>query len=78
MAQTLVQLNAPAPLRGRVIGLFNMAALGMRAFSGITVGLAGSMVGIHASLFASAVVLSAVAAALLLRLRRSRQPAALR
>ena len=42
MAQTLVQMNAPAAIRGRVIGLFNMSALGMRAFSGITVGLVGS------------------------------------
>jgi hypothetical protein len=35
-----VQLHAPAHVRGRVIGLFNMAALGMRAFSGVTVGIA--------------------------------------
>jgi hypothetical protein len=41
MAQALVQINAPADIRGRVVGLFNMAGLGMRAFSGITVGLAG-------------------------------------
>ena len=40
MAQALVQINAPADIRGRVVGLFNMAGLGMRAFSGITVGLA--------------------------------------
>ena len=39
MAQALVQINAPAEIRGRVVGLFNMAGLGMRAFSGITVGL---------------------------------------
>ena len=38
MAQALVQINAPADIRGRVVGLFNMAGLGMRAFSGITVG----------------------------------------
>ncbi len=50
MAQTLVQMNAPQAIRGRVLGLFNMAALGMRAFSGITVGLLGSLVGIHTSL----------------------------
>ena len=31
MAQALVQLNAPADIRGRVIGLYNMAGLGMRA-----------------------------------------------
>jgi len=69
MAQTLVQLNAPAPIRGRVIGLFNMAALGLRAFSGVTVGLAGSWVGVHVSLLASALVLMAVVGTLLWRLR---------
>ncbi len=57
MAQALVQLNAPADIRGRVVGLFNMAALGMRAFSGITVGLLGAAVGIHWSLALSAVLL---------------------
>ena len=67
MAQTLVQMNAPAASRGRVIGLFNMSALGMRAFSGITVGLAGSALGVHVSLAASAVVLLMVAALLLVR-----------
>ena len=50
MAQTLVQLNAPPDIRGRVIGLFNMASLGLRAFSGITVGLLGSLIGVHWSL----------------------------
>src|SRR5882724_6039581 len=57
MAQTQVQLNAPTEIRGRVIGLFNMAGAGMRAFSGITVGLLGSVIGIHWSLGLSAVVL---------------------
>ena len=54
MVQTLVQLNAPATSRGRVIGLFNMSALGLRTFSGVNVGLVGSVVGIHGSLAASA------------------------
>jgi MFS family permease len=54
MAQTLVQTNAPAAIRGRVIGLYAMSALGMRTFSGITVGLGGSLVGIHWSLALSA------------------------
>lgn len=54
MAQTLVQLNAPTDIRGRFVGLFNMAGAGMRAFSGITVGLLGSAIGIHWSLGASA------------------------
>ncbi|MCP4619534.1 MAG: MFS transporter [Bradyrhizobium sp.] len=59
MAQALVQLNAPTNIRGRVVGLFNMAGLGMRAFSGITVGLAGAAIGIHWSLGLSAAVLLA-------------------
>jgi len=65
MAQTLVQLNAPAATRGRVIGLFNMSALGLRAFSGIT-GLVASLVGIHVSLAAAAIALLATIAILLL------------
>ena len=54
MAQTLVQLRAPAEIRGRVIGVYSMSALGMRTFSGFTVGLAGGLVGIHYSLAVSA------------------------
>jgi MFS family permease len=65
MAQTLVQLDAPPDKRGRVIGLFNMASLGLRAFSGVSVGLAGSLVGIHWSLALSALAALAVAGALL-------------
>ena len=62
MAQALVQLNAPAEMRGRVIGLFNMASLGMRTFAGINVGLVGSLVGIHWSLAGSAIVFFCVLA----------------
>jgi MFS family permease len=57
MAQALVQLNAPNEIRGRVVGLYNMSGLGMRAFSGITVGLMGAAIGIHWSLGASAAAL---------------------
>jgi Transmembrane secretion effector len=60
MAQTLVQLNAPDEIRGRVLGLFNMASLGSRAFSGISVGLVGGVIGIHWSLAASALVVLVV------------------
>jgi hypothetical protein len=60
MAQTLVQLDAPADMRGRAIGVFNMFAAGMRTFSGITVGLVGASIGIHWSLAASACVLFVV------------------
>jgi MFS family permease len=57
MAQTLVQLHAPAPIRGRVIGLYSMSALGLRSVSGFTVGIVGSWLGIHWSLAMSAAVL---------------------
>jgi len=60
MAQALVQINAPAAMRGRVIGLFSMSALGLRSFSGVTVGLAGSLIGIHLSLALSAALLFAL------------------
>jgi len=65
MAQTLVQLRAPADMRGRVLGLFNMASLGLRAFSGVSVGLLGSLIGVHWSLALSAVVMLAIAGSLL-------------
>jgi MFS family permease len=65
MAQTLVQLNAPTEIRGRVIGLFNMASLGLRAFSGVTVGLIGSLIGVHWSLALSALVMLVIACGLL-------------
>jgi MFS family permease len=66
MAQTLVQLNAPAQHRGRVIGLFNMFSLGLRAGSGITVGLVGGLIGVHLSLLISALVLIAMIVILML------------
>ena len=73
MAQTLVQLNAPLGMRGRVIGLFNMASLGLRAFSGVSVGLLGSLIGVHWSLALSALTMLVVALGLL-RVARKRSP----
>ena len=64
MAQTLVQMEAPVNIRGRVIGLYNMSSLGMRAFAGVTVGLLGSLIGIHWSLALSALMLLATIGAL--------------
>jgi MFS family permease len=75
MAQTLVQLDAPADIRGRVLGLFSMSWGGLRAFSGITVGLMGSMVTVHVSLAIAAGAFFLVALALLARLHASRTPA---
>jgi len=54
MAQTLVQLHAPPTQRGRIIGLFNTASMGLRTVSGISVGVGGALLGIHASLALSA------------------------
>ena len=60
MAQSLVQLNAPDEHRGRVIGLFNMFSLGMRAGAGVTVGLIGGLIGIHWSLGFAGILLAAI------------------
>jgi MFS family permease len=62
MAQALVQMNAPGEIRGRVIGVFSMSSMGMRTFSGLSVGLLGASVGIHNSLALSAAALFAVIA----------------
>lgn len=67
MSQTLVQMNAPPDIRGRVIGVFSMMALGLRTFSGVTVGLMGAAIGIHASLAISALALLGLSALLLVR-----------
>ena len=63
-AQAIVQLLAPGHLRGRLIGLFTMSAFGLRAFSGVTVGVVGGLIGIHWSLAISAMALLAVTLAL--------------
>ena len=70
MAQTLVQMHAPADIRGRVIGFFNMFANGARAFSGVTVGFGGALIGIHASLALSATALLVLLMSLLAWARR--------
>ncbi len=49
-------------LRGRIIGVFTMSSLGLRFFSGMSVGLLGGVVGIHLSLTLAAVSLLAVVA----------------
>lgn len=64
MTQALVQLNAPPELRGHVIGVYAMAASGLRFVSGITVGLLGGLLGVHASLSSAAAVLFVVIALL--------------
>jgi MFS family permease len=57
IAQTLAQLLPPAEERGRVVGLFSLAQSGLKVGSGVTVGLLGSVIGIHWSLALAALVL---------------------
>jgi len=72
MSQTLVQMQSPPHLRGRLIGVYHMAVSGMRSFSGVTVGMLGALIGIHWSLALSAVVLMMATFALLAFSMRSR------
>jgi MFS family permease len=72
MSQTLVQLLAPSPIRGRVVGLFNMAMLGLRAGSGLTVGLLGTFIGVRLSLAISSFAVVLVSIGLLAREARAR------
>jgi len=65
MAQALVQLLAPPGLRGRVVGLFNTSMLGLRAGSGVTVGVLGAVIGVELSLALSATAVVLVAFGLL-------------
>jgi predicted MFS family arabinose efflux permease len=69
IAQALVQLLAPPDKRGRVIGVYNMTSAGLRAGSGITIGLVGGLVGIHWSLAMSAGILIGVTLWMLVALR---------
>jgi MFS family permease len=72
MSQTLVQLLAPPAIRGRVVGLFTMAMLGLRAGSGLTVGLVGTVVGVRLSLAVSSFAVVVVSLALFARELRAR------
>ena len=78
IAQALVQLNAPNDMRGGVIGVFSMSAMGLRTFSGLSVGLLGSSIGIHYSLSYSACALLAVIGTIFIAqfLRKARGAAA--
>lgn len=60
MTQTLVQLLAPPHIRGRVIGVFNVAQNGLRVGSGFTVGVLGSLLGVHWALGLSSLLLLSV------------------
>jgi MFS family permease len=72
MAQALVQVEAPPHLRGRLIGVFYLSSSGLRAFSGVTVGIFGALIGIHWSLALSSLVLLMVTMVLLAFSMRAR------
>jgi MFS family permease len=72
MAQALVQLESPSHLRGRLIGLYQMSNSGLRAFSGVSVGILGSLIGIHWSLALSTLALLAITFGLLAFVMRAR------
>jgi len=67
MAQTLVQVLSPAEIRGRMVGLYSTAMLGLRAGSGVTVGVLGAVIGVHWSLVLSAAAVVVISGELLRR-----------
>jgi len=72
MAQTIIQLLAPPHQRGRMVGLFNTSMLGLRAGSGVTVGVLGAVIGVQWSLTLSSAAVVLVALGLLIIDLRSR------
>ena len=69
MTQTIVQLEAPSEIRGRVLGLFGMSSAGLRTFSGVIVGVLGSFATVHLSLALAAGALAVIAIILRVTLR---------
>ncbi|MGH7035277.1 MAG: hypothetical protein ACREFL_16205, partial [Stellaceae bacterium] len=69
MNQTLVQIHAPGEIRGRVLGLFSMAQVGLRAFAGISIGVVGSGIGVHRSLLLAVTILFVITVALFVMIR---------
>jgi len=67
LAQTVVQVLAPPRIRGSVVGLFNTAMLGLRAGSGVTVGVLGAIINVHWSLALSSAVVVLIAVILFVR-----------
>jgi hypothetical protein len=73
MAQTLVQLLAPAAARGSIVGLFNTSMLGLRAGAGVMVGVIGTFIGVRLSLELSSLAFVLVALWLLARERYAKR-----
>jgi hypothetical protein len=71
VAQTVVQMLAPAGVRGSIVGLFNTAMMGLRAGAGVTVGVMGAFTGVRLSLELSSLMVLLVTLALLVREARN-------
>jgi MFS family permease len=71
-AQTIVQLEAPPAIRGRALGLFSTAQMGLQVGSGFTVGVLGAFIGVHWSLGLSALTLAVGTLVLLAYVRRTK------
>jgi MFS family permease len=69
MNQTLVQIHAPTQIRGRVLGLYSMAQMGLKSFAGISVGVVGSGIGVHYSLLLAVSILFVVTLLLFVMIR---------
>jgi MFS family permease len=79
ITQTVVQLLAPRAKRGQVVGVYGVAANGLRMGSGVTVGFFGGLVGLRMSLGLSAAglcVCTAIMAAYLAMVIRRQAAAA--
>jgi sugar phosphate permease len=72
MAQTIIQLFAPPRIRGSMVGLFNSSILGLRAGSGLTVGVLGGVIGVQWSLTFSSLAVVVIALGLLVVDARTR------
>jgi MFS family permease len=75
-SQTIVQLDAPESRRGRFIGAYSTMSMGLRAGSGILIGVLGALLGVTGAVAIDAVALLAVAfvllAVVIARRRRTR------
>jgi MFS family permease len=67
--QTIVQLAAPTAIRGRVIGLYGVSSMGLRAGSGVTIGILGALIGVQWAVGVSALLLGLLALAVLVYVR---------
>jgi MFS family permease len=72
--QAIVQLEAPPAERGRVLGAYSMFGPGMQTFSGVTVGVLGTLVGIPLTVIIGGLLLAVGAGLTGLYMARGRRP----